>query len=102
MGVFITRGVDADGLDLEKKWDFVATASKGDDVLGGQVIGTVQETDTITHKIMVPPKASGKIKSIKSGDFNVTETVCGGRYRNQDDAGMASSSPSPFLTEIRT
>ena len=66
MGVFITRGVDADGLDLEKKWDFVATASKGDDVLGGQVIGTVQETDTITHKIMVPPKASGKIKSIKS------------------------------------
>jgi V/A-type H+-transporting ATPase subunit A len=76
MGVFITRGVDADGLDLKKKWDFVATASKGDDVLGGQVIGTVQETDTITHKIMVPPKASGKIKSIKSGDFNVTETVC--------------------------
>ena len=76
MGVFITRGVDADGLDLERKWDFVATASKGDDVLGGQVIGTVQETDTITHKIMVPPKASGKIKSIKSGEFNVTETVC--------------------------
>ena len=76
MGVFITRGVDADGLDLEKKWEFVATASKGDDVTGGQVIGTVQETDTITHKIMVPPKASGKIKSIKSGKFNVTETVC--------------------------
>ena len=76
MGVFITRGVDADGLDLEKKWDFVATAEKGDEVSGGQVIGTVQETDTITHKIMVPPKSSGKIKTIKSGKFNVTETVC--------------------------
>ena len=47
MGVFITRGVDADGLDLERKWDFVATASKGDDVLGGQVIGTVQELSLI-------------------------------------------------------
>ena len=47
MGVFITRGVDADGLDLKKKWEFVATASVGDDVTGGQVIGTVQETETI-------------------------------------------------------
>ncbi|HJM67030.1 MAG TPA: V-type ATP synthase subunit A, partial [Candidatus Thalassarchaeaceae archaeon] len=76
MGVFITRGVDADGLDLEKKWTFESTASVGDEVSGGQLIGTVQETDTITHKIMVPPKASGKIKSITSGEFNVTETVC--------------------------
>tara|TARA_B000000565_G_scaffold91349_1_gene67044 strand:+ start:1832 stop:3616 length:1785 start_codon:yes stop_codon:yes gene_type:complete len=76
MGVFITRGVDADGLDLEKKWAFESTASVGDEVFGGQVIGTVQETDTITHKIMVPPKASGKIKKIESGEFNVTETVC--------------------------
>ena len=76
MGVFITRGVDADGLDLEKKWAFESTASVGEEVFGGQVIGTVQETDTITHKIMVPPKASGKIKKIESGDFNVTETVC--------------------------
>ncbi len=76
MGVFITRGVDADGLDLEKKWTFESTASVGEEVFGGQVIGTVQETDTITHKIMVPPKASGKIKKIESGEFNVTETVC--------------------------
>ena len=76
MGVFITRGVDADGLDLEKKWAFESTASVGEEVFGGQVIGTVQETDTITHKIMVPPKASGKIKKIESGEFNVTETVC--------------------------
>ena len=76
MGVFITRGVDADAFDLEKKWTFEPVVAKGDDVASGQVIGHVQETETIVHKIMVPPGKSGKVKSIKSGDFNVTETVC--------------------------
>jgi V/A-type H+-transporting ATPase subunit A len=76
MGVFITRGVDADGLDMEKKWEFTATVKKGDEVSGGEVIGTVQETETILHKVMVPPSKGGTVKSIKSGEFNVTETVC--------------------------
>ena len=76
MGTFITRGVDADGLDQEKKWTFEPTAKKGDKVEGGQVVGTVQETETIAHKIMVPPNMTGTIKSIKSGDFTVSETVC--------------------------
>jgi V/A-type H+-transporting ATPase subunit A len=76
MGTFITRGVDADGLDQERKWAFVATAKKGDKVEGGQVIGTVQETETIAHKIMIPPNMSGTIKSIKGGDYTVSETVC--------------------------
>ena len=76
MGVFITRGVDADAFDLEKKWTFEAVIEKGASVEGGQVIGHVQETETIVHKIMVPPTMSGVIKDIKSGDFNVTETVC--------------------------
>ena len=76
MGTFITRGVDADGLDQEKKWAFEATAKKGDKVEGGQVIGTVQETETIAHKIMIPPNMSGTIKSIKGGDYTVSETVC--------------------------
>jgi V/A-type H+-transporting ATPase subunit A len=76
MGTFITRGVDADGLDQEKKWTFEATAKKGDKVEGGQVIGTVQETETIAHKIMIPPNMSGTIKSIKGGDYTVSETVC--------------------------
>ena len=47
MGVFITRGVDADGLDLEKKWEFNATVKKGDEISSGQVIGTVQELSLI-------------------------------------------------------
>ncbi len=76
MGVFITRGVDADGLDLEKKWDFKATVKKGDEVHSGQVIGTVQETETIEHRVMVPPNVSGNVKSIKSGTFNITQPVC--------------------------
>ena len=76
MGVFIKRGVDADGLDLEKIWAFNATAKNGDSVSSGDILGTVQETKTIEHKVMVPPGVSGKIKNINSGDFNVTQTVC--------------------------
>ena len=76
MGTFIERGVDADGLDLEKVWDFEATVSVGDEVESGNVIGTVQETETIVHKVMLPPGTSGKVASIESGSFNVTQTVC--------------------------
>ena len=76
MGVFITRGVDADAFDMEKTWTFEPTVSAGDEVGSGSVIGTVQETETIVHKIMVPPGKSGVVKEIKGGDFNVTETVC--------------------------
>ena len=75
MGVFITRGVDADALTLKRN-GHLASCFKGDEVESGQVIGNVQETETIVHKIMVPPGKSGKVKSIKSGDFNVTQTVC--------------------------
>ena len=56
--------------------DLEAVIEKGASVEGGQVIGHVQETETIVHKIMVPPTMSGVVKDIKSGDFNVTETVC--------------------------
>ena len=76
MGVFITRGVDADAFDMEKTWTFEPQVAKGDEVVSGQVIGHVQETETIVHKIMVPPGKGGKVKSIESGDFNVTQTVC--------------------------
>ena len=76
MGVFITRGVDADGLDMEKLWEFVPTVTKGDSVSSGDVIGTVQETDTILHKVMVPPGKGGEVTSIDGGEFTVTDTVC--------------------------
>jgi len=76
MGVFITRGVDADAFDMEQIWTFEPTVSVGDEVGSGSVIGTVQETETIVHKIMVPPGKGGVVKEIKGGDFNVTQTVC--------------------------
>ena len=76
MGVFITRGVDADGIVMDKKWTFNPTVKVGDVVKPGSVIGTVQETETIEHRIMVPPNKEGTVKDIKQGDFNVTETVC--------------------------
>ncbi|MBN1386626.1 V-type ATP synthase subunit A [Candidatus Woesearchaeota archaeon] len=75
MGDYILRGVDAPGLDEAKKWKFKALVKKGDKVEQGDVIGEVQETETIVHSIMVPYGKSGKIDSIKSGDFNVNEAV---------------------------
>ena len=75
VGACITRGVEVPAVDREKKWDFVAVAKPGDKVIGGDVIGTVQETPVVLHKIMIPPYMKGTIKSIQSGSFNVTETV---------------------------
>ena len=71
----LPRGVEVPALDREKKWDFVPTVEPGAQVVGGDVIGTVQETPSILHKIMIPPKMKGKIVSIQSGSFTVTETV---------------------------
>jgi len=75
MGSFIKRGVDAPGLDLEKKWDFKTTIKKGDKVGPGQIIGEVEETEGFVHRILVPPKMSGKITDIESGKFTVEETI---------------------------
>ena len=75
MGDYILRGVTAPGLDHTAKWDFKATAKAGDEVNGGDILGTVQETPTIVHKILVPPKVSGKIKSIKKGKYTVDEVI---------------------------
>ena len=71
----LPRGVEVPALDREKKWEFTATVHAGDEVIGGDIIGTVQETPSILHKIMIPPKMKGKIVSIQSGCYTVTETV---------------------------
>ena len=71
----LPRGVEVPALDREKKWDFVPAVEPGTKVIGGDVLGTVQETDSILHKIMLPPKMKGTIVSIQSGSFTVTETV---------------------------
>lgn len=74
-GDFIRRGATASPLDEAKKWDFVPTAKKGDTVSEGDIIGSVDETGLINHKIMVPFGVSGKITEIKSGKFTVNDTV---------------------------
>ena len=75
-GNFIQRGVVVNSLDRNNKWDFVPILKEGDKVEGGTIIGTVQETETIVHKIMIPPKINGTIRKIEKGKFNVDETVC--------------------------
>ena len=75
VGACITRGVEVPAVDHEKKWEFNAVAKVGDQVIGGDILGTVQETAVVLHKIMVPPTLRGTITSIQSGSFNVTETV---------------------------
>lgn len=71
----LKRGIHVDSLDREKKWSFVPTAEIGEEVSGGDVLGTVQETEVVEQKIMVPPDVKGKVKEIKSGEFTVTETI---------------------------
>lgn len=74
-GNLLERGVEVPSLDREKKWDFVATAKVGDAVVAGDIIGTVEETEVVTQKIMVPYGVEGTIKSIQSGSFTVEEVV---------------------------
>ena len=75
MGDYIERGVSAPGLDHSKKWDFVPTVKKGESVEGGQTIGTVQETPTISHKILVPPNSSGKVTELKKGTYTIDDVI---------------------------
>ena len=71
----LPRGVEVPALDREKKWAFTATVKAGDKVVGGDIIGTVQETNSILHKIMIPPKMSGTIESIESGSYTVLDKI---------------------------
>jgi V/A-type H+/Na+-transporting ATPase subunit A len=74
-GDFISRGVEMAGLDLAKRWHFSPQVEKGSQVQEGDILGTVEETVLLKHKIMVPPGISGKITAITEGDFTVRETV---------------------------
>ena len=74
-GNVIQRGVEVPSLDREKKWEFNPTAKAGDRVVGGDVIGTVQESVVVLHKIMVPNGIEGTIESINAGEYTVVDTV---------------------------
>ena len=74
-GNSLTRGVEVPALNEEKLWNFVPVAKVGDQVRGGDVLGTVQETEVVEQKIMVPPHVEGVIKEIKSGEFTIRDVV---------------------------
>ena len=71
----LPRGVEVPALDREKKWDFNAAVEPGTKVVGGDIIGTVQETPSILHKIMIPPRMSGTIETIQSGSYTVLDKI---------------------------
>ena len=75
-GAFIHRGTVVDAINRDRKWRFTPSVSVGDIVAAGDVLGTVPETDTLDHKIMVPQGARGKITSIvEAGEYTVTHTI---------------------------
>lgn len=73
---FLERGVEVFSLDRDKIWEFKQVVNVGDEVSFGDVIGTVQETPVILHKIMVPYGVEGIVKEIKTGNFNIVEKIC--------------------------
>ncbi|MGI6128518.1 MAG: V-type ATP synthase subunit A [bacterium] len=75
VGTYITRGVEVNALDREKKWDFVAVAKVGDQVGPGDILGTVQETKVVEHRIMVPVGVTGEVAEIYSGAATVTDVI---------------------------
>lgn len=74
-GNSLKRGVEIPALDHKKKWHFKPLKKAGDKVTGGDILGTVQETEIVLHKIMVPDGLMGKLRSIKEGDYTIEETV---------------------------
>ncbi len=74
-GFYIERGIEAEPIDTEKKWEFTPTVSEGTTLSAGDIIGEVQESTLITHRIMVPPGLSGTLTSISQGSFTVTEPI---------------------------
>lgn len=74
-GTNLKRGVDVPSLDHSKKWHFKPSVKSGDRVVSGDVLGTVQETHAVLHKILVPNKVEGIVEKISEGDFTVDEVI---------------------------
>ncbi|HAG43633.1 MAG TPA: V-type ATP synthase subunit A [Clostridium sp.] len=81
---FLSKGVSVKSLNRDRKWEFKPTVKVGDAIVAGDIIGTVQETPVVLHKIMVPYGVEGTVKDIKSGEFTIEETVCIVSSENDD------------------
>ena len=74
-GNLLNRGVEVPSLKRDRRWEFVPAAAAGDQVSGGDIIGTVQETEVVNHKIMVPPGMKGTLTAVFPGEHTVEDTV---------------------------
>jgi len=103
-GDFISRGKIIPALDQKKKWDFVPVKKKGDQVAPGEIIGEVQETQLIKHKIMIPPNVSGELVDISEGQFTVNDNVATLKNGKTIDIGLSSwwtvRIPRPVLKKL--
>ncbi|MDU5560278.1 V-type ATP synthase subunit A [Anaerococcus vaginalis] len=104
-GEFLKRGVTAPPLNREKLWEFKAEKEVGDEVIPGDILGSVDETSIINHKIMVPNGIKGKVKEIKNGEFTVEDTVAVIETENGDkELNMIQKwpvrSPRPFNRKL--
>ncbi len=78
----LKRGVEVPSLKREIKWHFIPVKHAGDEVVGGDILGTVQETEIVVHKILVPAGVLGTVKEIAEGDYTVTDTVASVETKN--------------------
>ena len=79
-GTNLQRGISVPALKRDVKWDFIPLKKAGDQVSGGDILGTVQETDVVEHKIMVPPNVNGILESLSAGSFTVEDVI--GKIKN--------------------
>jgi len=103
-GDFIGRGKVVPALDQKKKWEFVPVKKSGDEVSPGEIIGEVQETPLIKHKIMIPYNVSGTLSDISEGQFTVNDNVAAVKNGKTTDIGLSSwwtvRTPRPVLRKL--
>ncbi|MFP4482337.1 MAG: V-type ATP synthase subunit A [Thermovirgaceae bacterium] len=99
---FISRGIDVPALDRKKKWNFKPLLEEGTEVFEGDILGSVQETVLVEHRIMVPPGIKGTLKEIKSGDFTVDETIAVIKDgENEHEVNMIQKWPVRMLRPVQ-
>jgi V/A-type H+-transporting ATPase subunit A len=104
-GDFISRGIFIPALDEQKKWEFIPTKKSGTSVTQGEIIGEVQETPLISHKIMVPFGVNGQLTDIKEGKYTVNENVAKIKTNGKTvDVGLSTwwsvRVPRPVLNKL--
>ena len=103
-GDFISRGKMIPALDQKKKWDFIPVKKKGEQVAPGEIIGEIQETPLIKHKIMIPHNLSGELVDISEGQFTVNDNVAAVKNSKTTDIGLSSwwtvRTPRPVLRKL--